>query len=97
MASIISTINYGSCYIYCKCQRAQGGISFVCLFTIRQGLAVLYTKWRARTMFRTEVCFFRVIIRRFRKTAKKKRLLASSCPYVRMEQLGSHKTDFHEI
>jgi hypothetical protein len=32
IASIIGTINYSSFYIYCECQRAQGGISFVCLF-----------------------------------------------------------------
>jgi hypothetical protein len=45
---------------------------------------------------RKALCFFR----RVRKICVK-RLLASSClpvrPSVRMEQLGSHRTDFHEI
>jgi hypothetical protein len=36
------------------------------------------------------------IFRRVRKIAKK-RLLALSCLSVRLEQLGSHWTDFHEI
>ena len=41
------------------------------------------------------------LFRRFRKITQKKRLLASSwlavCPSVRVEQLGSQWTDFHEI
>jgi len=32
-----------------------------------------------------------------RSRNEKKGLSVSSCPYVRMEQLGSHWTDFHEI
>jgi len=39
----------------------------------------------------TEKCF-----RRFSQNCEKRRL-ASSCPSVRMEQLDSHGTDFHEI
>jgi len=41
------------------------------------------------------------VIRSLREMRKKKLLLASSClyvcPYVHMEQLGSHWTEFHEI
>ena len=37
-----------------------------------------------------------VIFRRLPQNCEK-RLLATSCPSVRMEQLGSHWTDFHEI
>jgi hypothetical protein len=38
-----------------------------------------------------------ITLSRFVEQNCEKRQLASSCPSVRMEQLGSHWTDFHEI
>ena len=40
---------------------------------------------------------YKPIFRRVRKTAKSDYLLGHVCPSIRMEELGSHCTDFHKI
>jgi len=37
------------------------------------------------------------VFRQVRKIAKSDYYLRHVCPSIRMEQLGSHSTDFHEI
>ena len=49
---------------------------------------LLWHQWSTPPMENTDYC---LVFRRFPKLRK------GICPYVRMEQLGSHWTDFHEI
>jgi hypothetical protein len=55
-------------------------------------IGLLISAWRRQLILHAKHCVLFIFIRRVRK-----RLLAASCLSIRMEQLGSHWTDFHEI
>jgi hypothetical protein len=57
-------------------------------------LCIVWSKQYLINLFNAFLFAFS-IFKRVSKIDKKKRLLAPSCPSVRMEQLGCHSVDFH--